>query len=135
MRTVLITTLILFLSLSSNVLASTGDSSVNVNIHNSVNIGNSSQSSSKTETKVNISQEGEGTSSVKVNGKEWKLEGPGKINVNETSTNEPESSKETIDDDTTFVVGDLSILDIIRERIEEIKASIEGFIQNLAVFK
>lgn len=59
--------------------------SVNVNIKNNLNSDDSSQISSSTHTKVNISQEGEGTSSVTVNGKEWKLEGPGEINVDESS--------------------------------------------------
>ena len=58
--------------------------SVRVNVNNDINSGFNSYSS-ETRTKVNISQDGEGTSSVKVNGKEWSLEGPGEISVDESS--------------------------------------------------
>src|SRR3989344_526047 len=66
-----------------------GGSSVKVNLKNNVNTGNYNySSSSQTDTNVNIKQTGEGTSSVKINGKEWKLEGPGEIDVNEGTRSE-----------------------------------------------
>ena len=71
---------------NSNVNGS--DASVNVNIQNNVNTQSSNTTTTKSSsTKVHISQEGEGTSQVVINGKEWKLEGPGEINVNESSDN------------------------------------------------
>ena len=59
---------------------------MNVYIQNNVNTGKSINSStSKTRTKVDIQQDGNGTSSVTVNGKEWKLDGPGEIHMDENS--------------------------------------------------
>jgi hypothetical protein len=90
---------ILYLALTSPVQAgisnyvrassnsgSGGNSTTQVNIKNNVNTGGSVNSyKSETKTDVHISQEGEGTSSVTINGKEWKLEGPGEINVDENT--------------------------------------------------
>jgi hypothetical protein len=44
------------------------------------------QLKSSTKTNVEIHQDGEGTSTVKVNDKEWRLDGPGDISVSEDST-------------------------------------------------
>ncbi|KKU64275.1 MAG: hypothetical protein UX87_C0007G0015 [Candidatus Amesbacteria bacterium GW2011_GWA1_47_16] len=56
-------------------------------------ISNSSTSvTSRTDTNVSISQTGEGTSSVKINGKEYRLDGPGEIKVNESSGTDPTGS-------------------------------------------
>jgi hypothetical protein len=69
-----------------------------VYINNNVNTGYDSYSSSQTNTRVEIHQEGEGTTSVKINGKEWKLEGPGNISEEEyydsdnSATNDDTSS-------------------------------------------
>ena len=60
-----------------------GDTSVKVNINNDVNTSGSTQESSQ--TNVNIHQSGEGTAQVKVDGKEYSLEGPGDLSVNENS--------------------------------------------------
>lgn len=80
----------LFLVFSMDVQASTGGSSVKVKINNKVNSDSSSFRSSS-RTNVNIHQEGEGTSQVTINGQEWKLEGPGDINVNQDSTPTPDN--------------------------------------------
>lgn len=77
----ILTVIALTLSSVSPVIAA----SSKVYINNNVNSGYNSYSSSQTNTKVEIHQEGDGTSSVKINGKEWKLEGPGDITVNESS--------------------------------------------------
>lgn len=58
-------------------------------VTNDVNIKSSGGSS---KTNVEIHQTGEGTSKVTINGKEWKLEGPGNISVSETSSPNPTSS-------------------------------------------
>lgn len=64
-----------------------GNASVNININNNINTGSSSYTStSKTDTKIDLQQGGNGTSTVKINGKEWKLDGPGEIHVDENSS-------------------------------------------------
>src|SRR3989338_2068165 len=72
-----------------NVSSQGGESRVNVRVNNISNSSVSSYTQSTSRTKINIEQSGEGTSEVKVNGKEWKLEGPGEISVDETSTPNP----------------------------------------------
>ena len=66
------------------VESSGGTSSVKINNQLGSNT-NSNTSNTSTSTKVEIDQSGEGTSEVSVNGKEWKLEGPGTISVDENS--------------------------------------------------
>lgn len=70
-----------------------GGSNVNVDINN--NFKTSSQtvkSSSKADVNINHKGEGSSTSNVSVNGKNWHLEGPGKISVSEgTSSSSPTS--------------------------------------------
>ncbi len=76
-----------------------GDStSVNIDIKNNVNTDSNSTTHKESSTNIHISQDGEGTSSVKVNGKEWKLEGPGEINVNEKDTEGDGLSPTTVDE-------------------------------------
>src|SRR3989344_7239264 len=95
----LVLAIIIYFSTTSSAYASVnndikvnsqgGGSRVKVNLKNNVNTDNYNySSSSQTDTNVNINQTGEGTSSVKINGKEWKLEGPGEINVNEGTRSE-----------------------------------------------
>jgi hypothetical protein len=76
-----------------------GTSEVNVNISNQANTNsnNGSEDNEVSEnTSVHISQDGDGESSVKINDKEWKLNGPGEINVQNgnsvTKTPKPTSS-------------------------------------------
>lgn len=128
--------------------ASTGGSSVNVKINNSLNSGNSTSYHSSTSTKVNINQEGEGTSEVKINGKEWKVEGPGDINVNESSETSPaptQSTNPTLapvtptpneeisptpmpDEDTN---PQPSFGDTLKERFEELRESLVNFFSKI----
>lgn len=91
----------LLLLSTSTVLASTssisndidvssngGGSSVNVKVNNNVNGTNTSStttSTTQTKTNVNIDQSGDGHSSVTINGKEYKVDGPGSLNINESS--------------------------------------------------
>lgn len=81
--------LVMFLAMPMTAHAeNTGNSSSEVRIINQVNTGGTSTTSTTTtegSTNVEIHQTGEGTSSVTVNGKEWKLEGPGDISVQEGS--------------------------------------------------
>ena len=58
--------------------------SVNVDIKNNVNTGSSTtRVQDESTTKVEIDQEGGGTSSVTINGKEYKVEGTGSLNIEE----------------------------------------------------
>lgn len=67
-----------------NVNTNGSSSSVNVNIENEINTESNTRSytSSTSETSVYINQEGEGTSSIRINGEKWSLDGPGEIEVN-----------------------------------------------------
>lgn len=119
-------------------------SSVHVEINNSVNTNskNKSGSSSKTDTKVDISQEGEGTSSVKINGKEWKLEGPGEIHVNNddtasttpAATDEPKASPSPTDVESPTPTPDEgqqknagNIFEMLRETLRKIFTNLKFF--------
>lgn len=121
-------------NVSTNISAeSTGDdSSVKVNINNNVNAKNDETFvSTDSTTKVLINQTGEGTSSIKINGKEWKLEGPGNINVNEsnddqdpttppqpdeTQSPEPQDETEKLEETKSFPEA---IFDQIMETIQD----------------
>lgn len=117
-----------------NSESKSGDSSVDVNINNQVNTDNNINSaSSETNTKVEIHQEGEGTSQVKVNDKEWVLEGPGDISVNESGesaftptplSDEEESEQPTdLGEETDIPSEDdtsRSLPEIINEKVENI---------------
>ncbi len=115
------------------------NASVKVNIKNNVNTGsNTSSYQSETNTKVNISQTGEGTSSVTVNGKEWKLEGPGEINVNESSdstssdtqNSEPTNTPAPTSEPEPDVLSDTdensptTFSEMIRQKIKDLKESV-----------
>lgn len=69
-----------------NVESNGGNNTINV--ENNVNSDSTTSvtSSSDSNTKVYIEQSGKGTSQVNVNGKEYKLEGPGKIDVTTSNT-------------------------------------------------
>ena len=85
-------------------------------------ISNSSTSvTSRTDTNVSISQTGEGTSSVKINGKEYRLDGPGEIKVNESSgspTPTPPTTAELTKADQETIV---KFMEMIRELISRIR--------------
>lgn len=67
-----------------------GESNVNVKVDNNVNSSSQNTISSQTKTDVHISQSGEGKSQVTINGKEYKLEGPGELNIsNSTASPSP----------------------------------------------
>lgn len=73
-----------------NIQSSGGSSTVKIN--NQMGANTTSTQTTSTKTNVEINQSGEGTSKVNINGKEWKLEGPGNISVSEESTPKPTSS-------------------------------------------
>lgn len=73
-----------------NINSSGGTSTVKINNQLGTNTNSTTTPTSK--TNVEINQTGEGTSKVTINGKEWKLEGPGNITVSEESTPKPSSS-------------------------------------------
>lgn len=57
-----------------------------VEVHTDVNTGNSSTTTSTTKTDIDINQTGDGKSEVKVNGKEYKVDGPGQLSVHDGKT-------------------------------------------------
>lgn len=91
----------------------------------------------ETSVKVNIKQEGEGTSSsVRVNGEEWKLEGPGEINVDKTSLgtakpvplNSATVEQSSLPTQTPSPESQISALNQFFEMLEEIKSTITNFL-------
>lgn len=73
----------------------TGDgANVNVRINNSLGQQSTTSYTKSNTTSVHISQTGDGESSVVINDKEWKLDGPGEINITETSDPESENGTE-----------------------------------------
>lgn len=121
------------------------DSSVTVDISNNVNTGNNSTSyTSEGTTTVDISQSGNGTSRVVINGKEWLLEGPGEIHVDENSDSNTEATPSltpptsetptptpavlgTTDDNANTPV---TLSDKIQKRFEMFKKSILDLLKN-----
>ena len=97
----LLATPAVFASIINDVnIKSSGESSkVDVKIDNKVNTGNSfvSTKTASSKTSVEINQTGEGTSEVNINGKQWKLEGPGNISApEETLSPSPTSTPAAI---------------------------------------
>lgn len=145
--TALIITPILFFGVTT--IAFAGDSSVNVRINNNVNSKSTTTYSSHTKTKIDIEQEGNGYSEVTVNGKEYKVEGPGELHVDEyiSSTNPPTTSntntpKPTIERSPTptpretaevevLGVSTQSFSDVIEDKIEELRNYFERFFTDL----
>lgn len=124
--------------------SSGGDSSVNVEVNNEVNTGSSYTSTTTTgTTNVEIHQTGTGTSTVRVNGKEWKVEGPGDISVSEgsngkmtpTSTPVPQiSATPTVTPTATVTPTDapgephdeqLVMLETFKQNMEKMKETLE----------
>ena len=94
----------------------------------------------ETSVKVNIKNEGEGTSSsVRVNGEEWKLEGPGEINVDKSSlgTTKPLPSNSATVEPSNFPTQtpqpepQVSALNQILNIFEEIKSTITNFLSQI----
>lgn len=131
--------LISYANINNNVkINATGEnSSVEVNIKNNVNTkGTTTTPTSETSTSVNISQTGEGTSLVKINGKEWKLEGPGEINVKESfnSSSNPSPTitpSEKISPTQAYIQDDIkddmTIFNLFRKKVEEIGKLFQQF--------
>lgn len=118
------------------------NSSVNVNIKNNVNTGGTNTSTSKTQTNIDIHQTGNGTSKVNVNGKEYKVEGPGDLSVHEGNTESSESgqiNKEEKDNDSEPIITSSpvpnnkpqTVGDLIKLQYEEIKRAIRRFFSSI----
>lgn len=73
-------------NIETNINASSNGGTTEVRVNNQVNTGSNTTSvKGTTTTKVNINQNGGGTSSVTVNGKEYKVEGTGSLSIDETT--------------------------------------------------
>ena len=125
-----------------NASATGDDSSVNVKINNSFGTTNSNTSNVQGEstTRVEINQEGTGTSSVNVNGKEYKVEGPGNLNVEEKTPTGNEESNTTTPSATVTKTEDLNLSapdvttennNFLRMLFSQIRESLKNFLGNL----
>lgn len=121
-------TLALFLFLTAFAYkVGAGESKVNVSVSN------------QSRTDVYINQTGQGTSSVKVNGKEWKLEGPGEIKVNESTSsqatpspqNSASPSATTIPSVGTQASDGQNLWQIIEDKIMDLKETIKEFFEGI----
>lgn len=96
----------------------------------------------ETSVRVDITQEGSGTSSVRVNGEEWRLDGPGEIHVDKITsttskpitTSQPEPP-DILDSDepqaiATSVPQESAITQIL-DKLEEIKSAISDFLSQI----
>jgi len=122
-----------------NVETNGSDTNSSVSISNNVNTNSNTESSSKTNTSVSIHQVGEGTSEVTINGKTYKQDGPGDININENSELEddkqsatPEASPTQHEKDVETEAIKSSVLENIREELKSIQESIKQFFVNLS---
>lgn len=79
---------------SSSVHVETSGSDSHVTVNNSVQSTSSTQVTQNGTTEVNIEQSGNGHSEVNVNGKQWKMDGPGEIHE-KTSTGTSSGSSTT----------------------------------------
>jgi len=70
---------------SSSVHVETSGSESHVTVNNSVQSTSSTQVTQNGTTEVNIEQSGNGHSEVNINGKKWKVDGPGEVHE-KTST-------------------------------------------------
>ncbi|KKQ77299.1 MAG: hypothetical protein UT00_C0015G0010 [Parcubacteria group bacterium GW2011_GWA1_38_7] len=130
---------VVFGSVSTNVSAEStgGVSSIKVNVNNNVNVKNDETFvSSDTTTKVLINQTGEGTSSVKINGKEWNLEGPGTISFDESSSGQeptptPESDEIETPEPQTETENPEETRSFPEAIFDQIVESIQDFIKSL----
>lgn len=135
--------------------ASTGGSTVKVQINNKVNTGGTSSFKSSTKSSVNIHQEGEGTSEVKINGQEWKVEGPGDLSVESSGstpvptqvadpTNAPTSPSDAASPTTTEDANtaqepeeqkdeksSVTLGEMLKESFEAFKNSLENFFSKI----
>lgn len=119
-------------AITNEIRAESSGGSVSVEVNNQVNTGNYSKTTTTTTGKTNIEihQTGDGTSSVNINGKEWKLEGPGDISVQEdgavnaTRTPTPTAPIEEQEQEET-------LFESLRENLEKLKETIENLIDSI----
>lgn len=105
-----------------------GSSNVNVGINNNVNTsGSPDTQKSSSKTNVEINQTGQGSSKVKINYKEWGLNGPGNISVSEenginiTESPTPTSTDSAESDEKAKNAIELLIAQL-KDLIEKLKA-------------
>lgn len=79
---------------TSNVHVETNSSESHVTVNNSVQSSSNTQVTQNGSTEVNIEQSGNGHSEVTINGKQWKVDGPGEVHE-KTSTNSNSNSGTT----------------------------------------
>lgn len=123
-------------NIDNNISAksSGGNSSVNVNVNNEVNTGSQNTTSSQTNTKVDIEQSGEGHSSVKINGKEYKVDGTGSLHINEPGSSSNPSPTPTINpspSSSSSSNSESSISGNITKQLEEVKSLLQRLISLL----
>ncbi len=116
---------------------------ININSRISSNSNSGSQSFSSSNSRIDISQSGEGTSKVTINGKEYKVEGPGELHVNNSSdstntpTEAPQATTQHSDPSPTITTPPQptqSTQPDISESIEEIEEKQQGIIQEIFSF-
>ena len=114
-----------------NASATGENSEVDVKIDNNFGTGTTNTSSVKSEstTKVDITQEGTGTSSVTINGKEYKVEGAGSLHVDESTNGSPTISPS--EDGSTTATPTSSESQEEPNSVEENKSFIERFFRQL----
>lgn len=126
--------------------ANGSDSNIKVDINNNVNSNTNSNSSTSNKTNVSIHQEGGGTSEVTINGKTYKQEGPGDININEESnSNSTMSAKQELNTQSNATPNatvkpvkkafTYEIIASIKNRIKGIGDAIHRLFLNLHIFK
>ena len=123
---------------SSNVRVNTSsdNSNIRVNVDSNVNSSSTSEISTSSSTNVHINQSGEGTSTVKINGKEYKLEGPGEINASNGSTQQTSSPGSSITHShipTPQVLSGQDIQQAIEEKIEQKIETNKGLLNNFLI--
>jgi len=122
-----------YASIRNEVHASStgGNSSVRVQVNNQVNTGNSTTTTTTTgKTNVEIHQTGDGTSSVSVDGKEWKLEGPGDISESvgseESATPTPDGSPSATPTPTDSEQETQGFVEALKENLENFKEALQN---------
>lgn len=120
---------------SSSVHVETSGSESHVTVNNSVQSTSSTQVTQNGTTEVNIEQSGNGHSEVNVNGKQWKVDGPGEIHE-KTSTNSNSSSNSS---PTVTPTHEATATPTLKPEKKEIKKSviqeaINNFLHRLFTF-
>ena len=126
---------------SVKVTANGSNANANINISNNINTSSntSNYSNSQSKTNIYINQSGEGTSSVKINGEEWKLEGPGEINVNENNTAKMETTltvlptiEPTTTPDSLISAENEDVGQVLGIQTENIQKQSSGFLEKFS---